>query len=73
MRPETTASGPGVATEECTTDRAPKANQPQNRFPEKELDMTRLRRLALAVLVGVLATLPMAGSALAGLTFNGID
>ena len=35
--------------------------------------MTRLRRLALAVLVGVLATLPMAGSALAGIAFNGID
>jgi len=35
--------------------------------------MTRLRRLALAVLVGVLATLPTAGSALAGITFNALD
>ena len=35
--------------------------------------MTRLRRLGLAVVVGVLVTLPTAGSALAGITLNGID
>ncbi len=35
--------------------------------------MPRLRRLALAVVVGVLVTLPTAGTALAGITFNGID
>ena len=35
--------------------------------------MTRLRALALAVLVGVLATLPLAGSPLAGIILNGID
>ena len=35
--------------------------------------MTRLRRLALAVVVGVLVTLPTAGTALAGITFNGLD
>jgi hypothetical protein len=35
--------------------------------------MTRLRRLGLAVVVGVLVMLPTAGSALAGITFNGID
>jgi hypothetical protein len=35
--------------------------------------MIRLRRLVLAVVVGVLATLPTAGSALAGLTATGVD
>jgi hypothetical protein len=35
--------------------------------------MTRLRRLILAVAVGVLATLPTAGSALAGIAASGID
>jgi hypothetical protein len=35
--------------------------------------MTRFRRLVLSVVVGVLVTLPTAGSALAGLSFNGID
>ena len=35
--------------------------------------MTRLRRLAVAVVVGVLVTLPTAGSAIAGITFNAID
>ena len=35
--------------------------------------MTRLRTLALAAMVGVLATLPMAGSPLAGIILNGID
>jgi hypothetical protein len=35
--------------------------------------MTRFRRLILAVVVGVLVTLPTAGSAFAGLTVTGID
>jgi hypothetical protein len=35
--------------------------------------MTRLRRLILAVVVGVLATLPTAGAALAGIAASGID
>ena len=35
--------------------------------------MTRLRRIALTVVVGVLATLPTAGSALAGISFNALD
>ena len=35
--------------------------------------MTRLRRLVLAVVVGVLVTLPTAGSALAGITATAID
>jgi hypothetical protein len=35
--------------------------------------MTRLRRLGLAVVVGVLVTLPTAGTALAGLTATGVD
>jgi hypothetical protein len=35
--------------------------------------MTRFRRLILAVVVGVLVTLPTAGSALAGLTATGVD
>jgi hypothetical protein len=35
--------------------------------------MTRFRRLVLSVVVGVLVTLPAAGSAFAGLSFNGID
>ena len=35
--------------------------------------MTRLRRLTVAVVVGVLVTLPTAGSALAGLTATAID
>jgi hypothetical protein len=35
--------------------------------------MTRLRRIATAVVVGVLVTLPTAGSALAGITATGID
>ncbi len=35
--------------------------------------MTRLRRLGLAVLVGVLVTLPTAGSALAGLSFRTLE
>ena len=39
----------------------------------REIEMTRLRRLALAVVVGVLVTLPTAGSALAGITFTAID
>ena len=34
--------------------------------------MTRFRRLVLAVVVGVLVTLPT-GSALAGLTTTGVD
>jgi hypothetical protein len=37
------------------------------------MNMTRLRRLVLAVVVGVLVTLPTAGSALAGLTVTTID
>ena len=32
--------------------------------------MPRLRRLALAVVVGVLVTLPTAGSAFAGITYH---
>jgi hypothetical protein len=35
--------------------------------------MTRFRRLVLAVVVGVLVTLPTAGSAFAGLTATTID
>jgi hypothetical protein len=35
--------------------------------------MTRLRRIALTVVVGVLITLPTAGSAFAGTTFNLLD
>ncbi len=35
--------------------------------------LRRLRRLGLAIVVGVLVTLPTAGSALAGLTATGID
>jgi hypothetical protein len=35
--------------------------------------MTRFRRLMLSVVVGVLVTLPTAGSALAGLTATGVD
>jgi hypothetical protein len=35
--------------------------------------MTRFRRLILSVVVGVLVTLPTAGSALAGLTATGVD
>ncbi len=35
--------------------------------------MTRFRRLVLAVVVGVLVTLPTAGSALAGITATGVD
>ena len=35
--------------------------------------MTRLRRLVLSVVAAALIALPMAGSALAGVTFNGID
>jgi hypothetical protein len=35
--------------------------------------MTRLRRLALSVLVGVLVTLPTAGTALAGITALPLD
>jgi hypothetical protein len=35
--------------------------------------MTRLRRLILSVVVGVLVTLPTAGSALAGITATGVD
>lgn len=35
--------------------------------------MTRLRRLVLTVVVGVLITLPTAGTALAGLTATGVD
>lgn len=35
--------------------------------------MTRIRRLVLAVVVGVLVTLPTAGSALAGLTATAAD
>jgi hypothetical protein len=41
--------------------------------PWKEVDMTCLRRLGLTVVVGVLVTLPTAGTALAGIAFNGID
>jgi hypothetical protein len=35
--------------------------------------MIRLRRLVLAVVVGVLVTLPTAGSALAGITATLVD
>jgi hypothetical protein len=35
--------------------------------------MTRLRRLVLAVVVGVLVTLPTAGSAFAGIALNALD
>jgi hypothetical protein len=35
--------------------------------------MPRLRRLGLTILVGVLVTLPTAGNAFAGLTFNFLD
>jgi hypothetical protein len=35
--------------------------------------MTRMRRLILCVLVGVLVTLPTAGSALAGITALPVD
>jgi hypothetical protein len=35
--------------------------------------MTRLHRLALAVAVGVLVTLPTAGSAVAGITASVLD
>jgi hypothetical protein len=35
--------------------------------------VTRFRRLVLSVVVGVLVTLPTAGSAFAGITLNGID
>ncbi len=35
--------------------------------------MTRLRRLALSVFVGVLVTLPTAGTALAGIVATGAD
>jgi hypothetical protein len=35
--------------------------------------MTRLRRVILAVVIGVLVTLPTAGSALAGITAIPID
>jgi hypothetical protein len=35
--------------------------------------MTRMRRLILAVAVGVLATLPTAGSALAGISAIPVD
>ena len=35
--------------------------------------MTRLRRIALTVVVGVLVTLPTAGTALAGITFSALE
>jgi hypothetical protein len=35
--------------------------------------MTRLRRLVLSVVAAVLVALPMAGSALAGITATAID
>jgi hypothetical protein len=35
--------------------------------------VTRFRRLILAVVVGVLATLPTAGSAFAGIALNALD
>jgi hypothetical protein len=35
--------------------------------------LRRLRRLGLAIVVGVLVTLPTAGSALAGITATAID
>jgi hypothetical protein len=35
--------------------------------------MTRFRRLILSVVVGVLVTLPTAGSALAGITATAVD
>jgi hypothetical protein len=35
--------------------------------------MTRARRLVLSLVVVAFVALPTAGSALAGLTFNGID
>jgi hypothetical protein len=35
--------------------------------------MIRLRRLVLAVVVGVLVTLPTAGSAFAGITASPVD
>jgi hypothetical protein len=43
--------------------------EPNKRWEGSELEggnMTRLRRIALTILVGVLVTLPTAGSALAG-------
>jgi hypothetical protein len=41
--------------------------------PRKEIDMTRFRRLILAVVVGVLVTLPTAGSAFAGIVATALD
>ncbi len=35
--------------------------------------MTRLRRIALTVVVGVLVTLPTAGAALAGISARALD
>ena len=35
--------------------------------------MTRPRRIVLTVVVGVLVTLPTAGSALAGISFQALD
>ena len=35
--------------------------------------MTRLRRIVLSVVAAALVALPMAGSALAGITMTGVD
>jgi hypothetical protein len=56
------------------TDRAPHPNQAQAFLLTREVtDMTRMRPFILAVAVGVLATLPTAGSALAGISAIPVD
>jgi hypothetical protein len=63
----------GRAIGSRATEHAREPNEGQDVPYLKETQMTRLRRLVLAVVVGVLATLPTAGSALAGFTVTGID
>jgi hypothetical protein len=42
-------------------------------FATEEIEMTRLRRLLLSVVVAAFVALPTAGSALAGLTATAAD
>ena len=67
-------TGAGGSVLGRSTGRTSGANKAQAFLVPKEVrDMTRFRRLILSVVVGVLVTLPTAGSALAGLTATTID
>jgi hypothetical protein len=59
-----------------STDRVRGANdqkRPQLKGDGQMTRLRRLRRIGLAIVVGVLVTLPTAGSALAGLTATAAD